>query len=399
MIKFLFFVLLCFNSFSNSETFEIIKNTAVNIKMMIGNKSRHIFRSIGSGFVIDAEKGYVMTAAHVLSGFQDREDDYDLLGIEFFDGRVVTAKPVLFYYARDIAIVQIIPNNYVKLPLPKEYTATLRSSNDVSVGETIYTYGNPAGMSRIMTKGIVSSMGKRVTMPTPQLYENMLQIDAVIMGGNSGGALFDEYGNVIGLIALSSHDRYGLCVPSSIMIQVWENFVERKVLETPMIGLLVRDSIEKDDERIDFKSTLGVIVREVVKGSPASKHFKGGDYIVSIDGKRTYSDSILRAHLHDKKIGEKYKIEFYRGKELKSVEVTTVNAYFDLRAEDIVLTKQDDDIMKKKIKKKDLQREIFNNLYGTPKIKSSILKRDKKDKVTEYQKKYRETTMKMSNYL
>ena len=114
---------------------------------------------------------------------------------------------------------------------------------------------------------------------------------------------------------------------------------------------------------------------------------------------RTQSHSILRSHLHSKKIGEKYKIEFYRGKELKSVEVTTVNAYFDLRAEDIILTKVNVNIMKKKIKRKDLQREIFNNLYGKPKIKSSILKRDRKDKVTEYQKKYRETTMKMSNYL
>ena len=399
MFKILLFLFFVCNTFASSEVFDQIKNTAVSIKMMIGNKSRHIFKGIGSGFVIDAEKGYVMTAAHVLSGFTDRQEDGDLLGVEFFDGRVVTAKPVLFYYARDIAIVKIIPNNYVKLPLPKDYTATLRNSNNVSIGEVIYTFGNPSGMTRIMTRGIIASMGKRVTMPTPQLYENMIQIDATIMGGNSGGALFDEYGNVIGLIALSAHDKFGLCVPSSTMIQVWENFIERKVLETPMVGLLVRDSIEKDDKRIGYKSALGVIVRKVIKGSPASKHFKTEDYIISIDGKRTQSHSILRSHLHSKKIGEKYKIEFYRGKELKSVEVTTVNAYFDLRAEDIILTKVNVNIMKKKIKRKDLQREIFNNLYGKPKIKSSILKRDRKDKVTEYQKKYRETAMKMSNYL
>ena len=84
---------------------------------------------------------------------------------------------------------------------------------------------------------------------------------------------------------------------------------------------------------------------------------------------------------------------------IKTSKIKTVNSYFDLRQEDIIISKQDVKITEKKIKRKNMQMEIFKNLYGVPKIKRSITRKDRKNKVTQYQKKYRKTLMKMGNYI
>ena len=398
-MKLLFFLLCICNSFADNDVFERIKNGTVVIKAMVGTKSRHIFKNVGSGFIIDSKKGYVMTCAHVLAGWFDKSKDDRTLGIGLFDGRVTKAKPIVMYYNRDVAIVQIIPNEYVKLPLPDDYSVSFRHSSDLGMGERVYVLGNPGGMQRIMTSGIISSLGKRVSMPAPTLYENMIQTDATIIGGNSGGALFDSSGSVIGLVVISVRDKYGMAVPSALLMQVWENFLSRKTVEAPMIGISARHNSKKDDKGINYQSHMGVVVNSLIKNSPASKVLQPGDYIVSLDGERTYAPSILRALLHNKKVGSSFQITYFRKGVIKTSTIKTVNSYFDLRQEDIIISKSDNKIMKKKIKRKNLQIEIFKNLYGIPKIKRSITKKDKKNKVTEYQKRYRETLMKMGNYI
>jgi serine protease Do len=250
-----------------------------------------------------------------------------------------------------------------------------------------------------MTSGIISSLGKRVVMPVPALYENMIQTDAIVLGGNSGGGLFDSSGSVIGVVVISVKEKYGLAVPSSLLMQVWENFLNRKRIEAPMIGISARPSSPKDDRRINYQSHMGVIVNKIIKGSPASKVLKAGDYIVSLDGERTYAPSLLRSFLHSRKVGESFQITYFRKGKIKTSKIKTVNSYFDLRKEDIVITNQDTKIAKRKIKRKNLHIEVFKNLYGVPKIKKSITKKDRKNKVTKYQKKYRETLMKMANYI
>ncbi len=399
MFKILLFVLCVCVNFADNEVFEKIKNGTVVIKRMIGGANRHIFKNVGSGFIVDRKKGYVMTCAHVLAGWQERSEDDKTLAIGLFDGRTVKAKTVLMYYNRDVAIVQIIPNQYVKLPLPDDYEVSFRHSHDLGMGEKAFVLGNPMGMQRIMTSGIISSLGKRVTMPAPTLYENMIQTDATITGGNSGGALFDGSGNVIGCVVISVKDMYGLAVPSSLLMQVWDNFLNRKSIEAPMIGISARQSSPKDDKSVNYQTHMGVIVNKVINGSPASRVLKAGDYVVSLDGNRTHSSSTLRALLHDKKVGSTFQITYFRKGIIKTSKIKTVNSYFDLRQEDIVISKQDKNITKRKIKRKNLQIEIFKNLYGVPKIKRSILKKDRKNKVTQYQKKYRKTLMKMGNFI
>ena len=398
-MKILLFLFCICVSFADNNVFETIKNGTVVIKAMMGSESRHIFRNIGSGFIVDPKKGYVMTCAHVLAGWTDRSKDNRTLAVGLFDGRTVKAKPVLMYYNRDVAIVQIIPNKYVKLPLPDDYSVLFRHSSDLGMGEDVFVLGNPAGMQRIMTSGIISSLGKRVRMPAPTLYENMIQTDATILGGNSGGGLFDSSGSVIGLVVISVKDRYGLAVPSALLMQVWENFQNRQSIEAPMIGISARHSSPKDDKRINYQSHMGVIVNKVVKGSPAAKVLKAGDYIVSLDGERTYSPSTLRALLHEGKVGRTFQITYFRKGKIKTSNIKTVNSYFDLRQEDIIISKRDERAIKRKIKRKNMHIEIFKNLYGVPKIKRSILKKDRKNKVTKYQKNYRKTLMKMGNFI
>ena len=399
MFKILLFLLCICNTFADNEVFERIKNGTVVIKMMMGTESRHFFKNVGSGFIVDPKNGYVMTCAHVLAGWRDRDNDDRTLAVGLFDGRTVKAKPVLMYYNRDVAIVQIIPNQYVKLPLPDDYSVSFRHSSDLGMGENVFVLGNPMGMQRIMTSGIISSLGKRVVMPAPTLYENMIQTDAIVLGGNSGGGLFDASGSLIGLVVISVKEKYGLAVPSALLMQVWENFLNRKSIEAPMIGIAARPSSPKDDRKINYQTHMGVIVNKVLKGSPAAKVLKAGDYIVSLDGERTYATSTLRALLHQGKVGTEFQITYFRKGKIKTSKIKTVNSYFDLRQEDIIISKQDVKITEKKIKRKNMQMEIFKNLYGVPKIKRSITRKDKKNKVTQYQKKYRETLMKMANYI
>ena len=398
-MKILLFLLCICNVVADNEVFERIKNGTVVIKMMMGTESRHFFKNVGSGFIVDPKNGYVMTCAHVLAGWRDRDNDNRTLAVGLFDGRTVKAKPVLMYYNRDVAIVQIIPNQYVKLPLPDDYSVSFRHSSDLGMGEDVFVLGNPMGMQRIMTSGIISSLGKRVVMPAPTLYENMIQTDAIVLGGNSGGGLFDVSGNVIGLVVISVKEKYGMAVPSALLMQVWENFLNRKSIEAPMIGIAARSSSPKDDKKINYQSHMGVIVNKVLKGSPAAKVLKAGDYIVSLDGERTYATSTLRALLHQGRVGTEFQITYFRKGKIKTSKIKTVNSYFDLRQEDIIISKQDVKIAKKKIKRKNMQMEIFKNLYGVPKIKRSITRKDRKNKVTKYQKKYRETLMKMANYI
>ena len=399
MFKILLFLLCVCNVVADNEVFERIKNGTVVIKMMMGTESRHFFKNVGSGFIVDPKNGYVMTCAHVLAGWRDRDDDNRTLAVGLFDGRTVKAKPVLMYYNRDVALVQIIPNQYVKLPLPDDYSVSFRHSSDLGMGENVFVLGNPMGMQRIMTSGIISSLGKRVMMPAPTLYENMIQTDAIVLGGNSGGGLFDASGNVIGLVVISVKEKYGMAVPSALLMQVWENFLNRQSIEAPMIGIAARSSSPKDDKRINYQAHMGVIVNKVLKGSPAAKVLKAGDYIVSLDGERTYATSILRALLHQGKVGTEFQITYFRNGKIKTSKIKTVNSYFDLRQEDIIISKQDVKITEKKIKRKNMQMEIFKNLYGVPKIKRSITRKDRKNKVTQYQKKYRKTLMKMGNYI
>jgi len=399
MFKILLFLFCVCNVVADNEVFERIKNGTVVIKRMMGSDSRHFFKNVGSGFIVDPKNGYVMTCAHVLAGWQERDKDDRTLAVGLFDGRTVKAKPVLMYYNRDVAIVQIIPNEYVKLPLPDDYSVSFRHSSDLGMGEDVFVLGNPMGMQRIMTSGIISSLGKRVMMPAPTLYENMIQTDAIVLGGNSGGGLFDSSGSVIGLVVISVKEKYGLAVPSALLMQVWDNFVNRRSIQAPMIGIAARSSSTKDDKRINYQSHMGVIVNKVLKGSPAAKVLKAGDYIVSLNGERTYATSTLRALLHQEKVGSEHQITYFRKGKIKTSKIKTVNSYFDLRQEDIVISKQDTKMAKRKIKRKNLQMEIFKNLYGVPKIKRSITKKDRKNKVTQYQKKYRKTVMKMGNYI
>ena len=101
---------------------------------------------------------------------------------------------------------------------------------------------------------------------------------------------------------------------------------------------------------------MGVIVNKVLKGSPAEKVLKAGDYIVSLDGDRTYASSILRALLHDKTVGSSFQITYFRDGKMKTSKIKTVNSYFDLRQEDIVITKEDKKITEKKIKRKKIMQ-------------------------------------------
>ena len=399
MFKILLFLLCVCNTFADNEVFERIKNGTVVIKRMMGSESRHFFKNVGSGFIVDPKNGYVMTCAHVLAGWHERDKDNRTLAVGLFDGRTVKAKTVLMYYNRDVAIVKMIPNQYVKLPLPDDYQVSFRNSHDLGMGERVFVLGNPMGMQRIMTSGIISSLGKRVMMPAPTLYENMIQTDAIVLGGNSGGGLFDSSGSVIGLVVISVKEKYGLAVPSALLMQVWDNFVNRRSIQAPMIGIAARSSSKKDDKRIKYQSHMGVIVNKVLKGSPAAKVLKAGDYIVSLNGERTYATSTLRALLHQEKVGSEYQITYFRKGKIKTSKIKTVNSYFDLRQEDIVISERDEKAIKRKIKRKNMHIEIFKNLYGVPKIKRSILRKDRKNKVTKYQKKYRKTLMKMGNYI
>jgi serine protease Do len=243
---------------------------------------KQIQRSLGSGVIVSKD-GFILTNNHVVSGAQK-------LTVILGDKKTYPAKVVGTDPQSDVAVIRIDASG---LPV-----ATLGSSADVKVGEWVIAVGNPFALLHTVTHGIISAKGR--SSVENSAYEDFLQTDAPINPGNSGGALADLDGNVIGIntaIASPSGGNVGLgfAIPIDMAKSVMEQLIAKGKVSRGFLGLTPQDIDQDLAKALKLSSTSGVLISEVVPGSPADRGgIKAGDVIIAFNGTKVEDSNQFR---------------------------------------------------------------------------------------------------------
>ena len=229
--------------------------------------------SLGSGVIVSSG-GYILTNHHVVNAADEIE-------VGTPDGKKLLAKVVGSDPDSDIAVLRVEAQN-----LP---AITFGSSENLRVGDIVLAIGNPLGIGQTVTSGIVSGLGRSgLGINT---FENFIQTDAAINQGNSGGALLDSRGNLVGInTAILSQNGgsigIGLAIPASMAKAVMEQIIKSGTVTRGWIGVGLQAITPEIAESFKLGSIRGVIINEIVRGGPADKAgVTLGDILVSIDGK------------------------------------------------------------------------------------------------------------------
>jgi serine protease Do len=245
-------------------------------------EQKQIQRSLGSGVIVSKD-GYILTNNHVVSGAQK-------LTVYLGDKKSYRAKIVGTDPQSDVAVIRI---DATDLPV-----ATLGSSAGVRVGKWVIAVGNPFALLHTVTHGIISAKGRSSVENTA--YQDFLQTDAPINPGNSGGALADLDGNVIGIntaIASPSGGNVGLgfAIPIDMAKSVMEQLIAKGKVSRGYLGLTPQDIDQDLAKALKLSSTSGVLISEVVPGSPADKAgLKSGDVVTAFNGTKVEDSTQFR---------------------------------------------------------------------------------------------------------
>lgn len=276
-------------------------------------------RATGSGVIISSD-GYIVTNNHVVEGA-------DELTVTLSDNREFSARIIGTDKMTDLALIKIEGKN-----LP---TLAIGNSDKLKVGEWVIAIGNPFGLNNTVTAGIVSAKAR-------SLYangvESFIQTDAAINQGNSGGALVNAQGELVGINAMlysqtGSYAGYGFAIPTSIMSKVVEDLKKYGNVQRAMLGIQGQDvlnyiNVEKDKGKdVDLGTNSGVYVAKVDEdGAGAAAGLKEGDVITHIDGKRVTKMAELQEMINSKRPGDKMSITFLHRKNKVNKTVTLKNA-------------------------------------------------------------------------
>lgn len=256
--------------------------------------------SSGSG-VIMSPQGHILTNNHVIQGAGAIE-------VALADGRQATAKVIGTDPDTDLAVLQI---DLKDLP-----AITLGHSDEANVGDVVLAIGNPFGVGQTVTMGIISALGRNsVGINT---YENFIQTDAAVNPGNSGGALIDTNGNLLGInSAIYSQNGgslgIGFAIPVSTIKMVMEAIITDGQVVRGYLGISPEDITEEMAESFNIKQTKGSIVAAVVRGGPADQAgVKPGDICVAIDGKPFLNSREMMNQIAQLKPNSKAKLKVVR---------------------------------------------------------------------------------------
>ncbi len=259
-------------------------------------------RSAGSGVIVDAKNGYVLTNHHVV-------ENADQIEIVLVDNRKLSAKVVGSDEGTDIAVLKLEnPGELVQLKLG--------NSDQVQVGDFVLAIGNPFGLQHTVTYGMVSAKGR--TGISPDGYEDFIQTDASINPGNSGGALINLKGELVGInSAIFSNTGgnigIGFAIPVNIAKSIMSQILEFGKVRRGLLGVSISDFNAETAKAYGVDAKEGALVQEVVSGSAAEKAgVKVGDVVVAIDGQPVTSASSLRTAIGLKRSGEVVKIDVLR---------------------------------------------------------------------------------------
>lgn len=231
---------------------------------------------LGSGFVYDAD-GHVITNHHVIA-------DASTIQVTFLDGNITSANLVGTDIYSDLAVIRVDPEVTTLTPV------VLGSSSELSVGEPIAAMGNPFGLSDTLTVGIVSSLERTLDAIGGYLIIDVIQIDAAVNPGNSGGPLVNLKGQVVGVnTAIESETGaftgIGFAVPSDTVKREIDELIESGSYQHPYLGISARGVNIAIADAIDLEKPQGILVIDVTSGSPADlAGLRGGDESAIVDG-------------------------------------------------------------------------------------------------------------------
>lgn len=272
----------------------------------------------GSGVIISVD-GYIVTNNHVVEGA-------DELTVTLNDNREFSARIVGNDKTTDLALIKIDGKN-----LP---AITIANSDDVKVGEWVLAVGNPLGLNNTVTAGIISAKARTLGANG---VESFIQTDAAINAGNSGGALVNTRGELVGINAMltsptGSNIGYGFAIPTTIMNKVVDDIKTYGTVQRAMIGISGQDvknyvDVQKEQgKEVDLGTMEGIYVGEVVEnGAAEDAGIKKGDVIVAIDGQNVTKFGELQGVVAKKRPGDKVNITYLRDKRKHTATITLKN--------------------------------------------------------------------------
>lgn len=231
-----------------------------------------VTQSLGSGVIVDAKKGFILTNNHVI-------DDADDIQVSLLDGRTFTAQLIGTDEGTDVAVIQIQANNLSELHLAQ--------SKNMRVGDFVVAVGNPFGLGQTVTSGIVSALGR--TNLQGLGYQNFIQTDASINPGNSGGALINLHGDLVGInTAIYSPSGgnvgIGFAIPVTLAHRIMNQLIAYGQVRRGSLGIEVQDITANLARAFNLNKNSGVIITSIESDSPAdSAGLQAGDIITKLN--------------------------------------------------------------------------------------------------------------------
>lgn len=267
--------------------------------------------SAGSGVIVDAKNGYVLTNAHVVDGADEVE-------LTLTDGRTLKAEVIGVDREVDLAVVKVDADNLTQI--------AIADSTRLNVGDFVVAIGNPFGLGQTVTSGIVSALGR--TGLGIEGYENFIQTDASINPGNSGGALVNLRGELVGIntaiiAPAGGNVGIGFAIPTEMAENVMQQLIEHGEVRRGVLGVTIQDLTAELAEAFDVKEQNGVVITQVMEDSAAADAgLKAGDVVLAVDGRAVKRASDLRNKVGLSPVGEKIVLDIVRdGKQRKVTAV------------------------------------------------------------------------------
>jgi S1-C subfamily serine protease len=285
-------------------------------------------RGLGSGFVTD-KSGYIVTNYHVVEGAER-------IRVSFSNNESMAAKLVGADPSTDVAVLRVSAESRALRPLE------LGDSDTVHVGDAVVAIGNPLGYERTVTSGIVSATGRAIQAPNQSLIDQVIQTDAAINQGNSGGPLLNSEGRVVGVntqIATENGGNVGLgfAIPINTVKDVASQIIDKGRVEHAQLGIYAQPVNADIAKLFHLPARSGLLVADVDPGSGAARagiragmqhvtvdgetYVMGGDLLIAADGRPMHTVEALREVVARKNPGDAIRLELYRGTTRRTVHV------------------------------------------------------------------------------
>ncbi len=267
-------------------------------------------QALGSGVIVNAQKGYILTNNHVI-------DNASEILVTLNDGRKLVAELIGTDPQTDIAVLKIKSNNLSEIKLS--------DSEQLRVGDFALAIGHPFGLGQTVTSGIVSGLGRSGL--GIEGYEDFIQTDASINPGNSGGALVNLHGELIGInTAIFSQSGgnigIGFAIPVNMAKSVMNQLIEHGTIQRGLLGVQIQDLTPELASAFGVDITQGAIVAQVISDSAASQAgVKAGDIIIAVNERHINNSSALRNYIGLKRPGETANLTIMRDKNTLKIKV------------------------------------------------------------------------------